>query len=116
MNYKKMYEKLHPHVLIAKYNGKEVGYLIGYDGGNCFGDGKIFVLKTIAVLEEYRGLKIAGSMVSTLGNIAYDLGYRKVIGGLIFSENISYKLVEKYGGKQVSSYILYEKSISWEHS
>lgn len=111
MNYKQMYEKLHPDVLIAEYNGKEVGYLIGYDGGNCFNEGKTFVLKTIAVLEQYRGLKIAGAMVSTMGNMAYNLGYRQVIGGLIFSENVSYKLVEKYGGNSISNYALYEKVI-----
>ena len=107
--YKKMYEELKPEVLIAEYDGKNVGYLIGFDGKNCIRDEKVFVFKTIVVLKEYRKLNIASSMVAKMGNSAYKKDYRKVIGGLIFSENVSFKLIEKYGGNIVSRYALFQK-------
>lgn len=109
-NYRKMYEILKPDVLIAEYKGEEVGFLIGYSGRECKEE-KTYVFKTIAVKKDFRGLKIAGAMVSTLGNVLYNLGYRFVIGGLIYSENISYKLIKKYGGKIVSEYSLYQKIV-----
>lgn len=110
-NYKKMYEALKPDVLIAEYNGEEVGFLIGYGSEDCKKEGKTYVFKTIAVKKDFRKLKIGGAMVSTLGNLVYDLGYKFIIGGLIYSENVSYKLTKKYGGMIVSEYSLYQKMV-----
>lgn len=89
-------------------NNKLIGYILGYPTR----DDKYFVMKTIAVDENYRGEKIGANLFFTLTNKALDNGYKKILPALVYEKNISNYLFKKYENvKCDSEYILFSKEL-----
>lgn len=90
-------------------NNKLIGYILGYPTR----DNKYFVMKTIAVDENYRGEKIGANLFFTLTNKAFDNGYKKILPALVYEKNISNYLFKKYENvKCESEYILFSKELN----
>lgn len=106
-----LYSLLKPTICVAEYNGKIIGFLMGYDGGLCKNNEKTFIMKTLAVQKDFRCNGLGFELYKRVANVAYENGYRKLIGALIYEENNSYKITKKYTGEIVSKYVLFEKKI-----
>jgi len=105
--FSKLYEPLLPmidsdFVLIAYVDDVPCGFVFAV------GVGDVFILKSIAVLPEYRKLGIGNTLMSRVLLAAREKGFKTAIGALIIDGNISHHMVEKYGAKKIREYTLYE--------
>lgn len=109
--YLKMFSLLQPIVCVAEHNNEIIGFMLGFDGNNCFRDKQCFVMKTIAVKKEFRGQKIGNELFKRVVNKAEKQNYTHIIGALIYQDNISKNLVKHYDEEIVSEYVLLEKDV-----
>lgn len=104
--YKGIYHLLKPKIIVAEKDQNIIGFLLGYDGG-IENNKKVFIMKTIAVASQYRNKEIGSQLYIRLTNKVKQLGYQKILGALIYSKNVSSKIVDKYNSNIVSEYALY---------
>jgi len=108
--FSKLYEPLLPmvdgdFVLIAYVDDMPCGFMFA------IGIGDIFILKSIAVLPEYRKFGIGNSLINKVLLAAKEKGYKTAIGALIIDGNISRHMLEKYGAKKIREYTLYQLEV-----
>ena len=89
------------YIALAYVDNKPVGFIFSYVFNNAL------VLKTMAVLPEYRSLGIGAGLINHVCTVAKENGVKKAIGALISSGNHSGKIVSKYGSKVFREYTLY---------
>ncbi|CAN5637993.1 hypothetical protein BH10CHL1_BH10CHL1_50680 [soil metagenome] len=68
------------------------------------------IVKTVGVLPELSGLGVGGLLVARCQAAAYTLGYRHVIHALMFEDNISRKISERYA-RVMRRYTLFGKDL-----
>ena len=103
----KLYEPILPmvdsdFVLIAYVDGVPCGFMFSVNWGD------IFILKTIAVLPEYRKLGIGRVLMNKVLLAAQGKGFKTAIGALIIDGNVSRDMVLRYGAEKIREYTLYE--------
>ena len=88
--------------IIAEVNDAPAGFVFS------FAVGDTLIIKTIAVLPEYRSSKSVGAkMISHVLAAGRRKGAKTAIGALIAEGNNSLKLALKYGSEQIREYTLY---------
>ena len=108
--FRKLYEPLLPmidsdFVLTAYVDDVPCGFMFA------IGVGDVFILKSIAVLSEYRKFGIGNALINKVLLSAQEKGFRTAIGALIIDGNISHHMVEKYGAKKIREYTLYQLEV-----
>jgi len=103
----KLYEPILPmvdsdFVLIAYIDGVPCGFMFSV------GLGDVFILKTIAVLPEYRKFGIGRVLMNKALLAAQEKGFKTAIGALIIDGNVSHDMVLRYGAEKIREYTLYE--------
>lgn len=91
----------HDFILIAEVAHKAVGFLFA------FAYERTLILKTIAVLPEYRSIGIGGRLINEALVKAEKMGIKTGIGALFIEGNTSGKIVAHYGGEIFREYSLY---------
>ena len=71
-----------------------------------------FIIKTIATHPELMGQGIAGTLTQKVMENAKALGFSNVIHALIFAENASLKISNKYSQENLRRYALYSKNLA----
>ncbi len=112
----KQYLKLidNDFILIAEKNGKEIGFIFCIPNGNELktqGKVKTLIIKTIAVLPEYRNLAIGNVMLSNIAKIAKKRGFEDWIFAFMHSTNTSQKMAKRNKAEVIREYALYRKEI-----
>ncbi len=70
-----------------------------------------FIIKTIATDPEFMGQGLAGTLTQLVMQKAKKLGFKNVIHALIYSDNASLKLSNKYSETLLRRYALFSKSL-----
>ena len=110
--YLDLFNKLKPDILVAEKDNQIIGFLLGFYAENYIVGKKTYVMKTIAVKSNFRGLGIGNELYKRLGNRVFTAGCTKIIGALIYQDNCSYKIATKYENTEIlSEYALYEKDL-----
>ncbi|MCL2019512.1 MAG: GNAT family N-acetyltransferase [Oscillospiraceae bacterium] len=91
-------------VIIAYKNNTPCGFMFS------LGFGDLFILKTIAVLPEYRKFGIGKTLMNKVIVNAQNKGFKTAIGALISEGNVSEDMVARYGAVKIREYTLYEYS------
>jgi len=105
----KLYQPLLPMideslVLFADIQGKTAGFLFSFPAG------ERLILKTIAVLPEFRGAGVGTALVNQALITGQEKGLKVAIAALMSANNYSQNIVSKYGGKNFREYTLYALS------
>lgn len=87
--------------VIAEVNGVPVGFLFSLAVGDKL------ILKTMAVLPEYRSKSIGAKLINHVLVAAQRKGAKVAIAALIAQGNNSHKITSKYGSEQIREYTLY---------
>ncbi|MDL2305756.1 GNAT family N-acetyltransferase [Bacteroides sp. OttesenSCG-928-D19] len=88
-------------VVIAEVDNDPVGFLFS------FAVGDQLIMKTIAVLPEYRNRGIGAQMFHHILLAGKRKNLRTVIAALIAEDNHSHQIVSKYGSEKIREYTLY---------
>jgi GNAT superfamily N-acetyltransferase len=88
-------------VCVAEIEGIAAGFIFSFVSQNRL------ILKTMAVLPEYRQNGIGTALIGHVLAIALSKGITAAIGALIAEGNNSYKIVSKYGGEIIREYTVY---------
>ena len=91
----------HDFILVAEVDRKAVGFLFA------FVYQEILILKTIAVLPEYRSIGIGRRLINATLVKGEKMGIEVGIGALFIEGNTSGKIVANYGGEIFREYTLY---------
>ncbi|MCL2058962.1 MAG: GNAT family N-acetyltransferase [Oscillospiraceae bacterium] len=87
--------------IIAEIGGKPAGFMFSYVSG-----GRL-ILKTIAVLPDFRGRGVGAAMVGQVVQAGRAKGLRTAIAALIAEGNNSFNIISKYGSDKIREYTLY---------
>lgn len=88
-------------VVIAEINQQPVGFMFA------FAVSKRLILKTMAVLPEFRSHGIGGQLINQVLVAGQKKGLTKAIAALMADDNHSHKIVSKYGSEKIREYTLY---------
>jgi GNAT superfamily N-acetyltransferase len=105
--FKAIYAKMIPIieedlVVIAEVNGLPVGFIFAFDGGD-----KKLILKSMAVLNDYRRMRIGADLIHYVLWSGAKKGFHTAIAALMRDDNHSRKIVEKYGSEKIREYTVY---------
>lgn len=104
--YKSMLSKVDRELLcIAEYKGEPAGFLFALQAGDTV------IMKTIAVLPKFQGLRIGSKLYNHVAARASAKGCKKAIAALISEENNSKKIPKKYSSEKIRGYSLYGKNL-----
>jgi len=117
-NFKKQYYAYKDYlvselILLAFNDDKPIGFVFlipDYNEMKTKGKVETIIAKTIAVLPEYRRIKLGSAMLKEAYRNSVDLGFKDVIVALVYDENVSANLIDKefdYNRK----YTLYIKNL-----
>jgi len=88
-------------VVIAEVENTPVGFMFSFAAGDRL------ILKTMAVLPEYRSLGIGAKMFHHILFAGQGKGLQTAIAALIAEGNHSHKIASKYGSEKIREYTLY---------
>jgi len=91
----------HDFILVAEMDHKAVGFLLAFVAN------EILIVKTVAVMPEYRFAGIGGMIINAALVKAEKLGIKTSIAALMAEDNTSRKAATRYGGKIFREYTLY---------
>jgi len=104
--FNKLYQPMLPMidkelVVIAEVDKTPVGFMFTFIGNDTQ------ILKTMAVLPEYRSRGIGAKLINHVLLAGQKKGAKTAIAALMSDGNNSNKIVSKYGGEQIREYTLY---------
>ena len=85
-------------ILLAFHNDKPIGFVFlipDYNEMKTKGKVETIIAKTIAVLPEYRRIKLGSAMLKDAYRRSVKLGFKDVIVALVYDENVSANLIDK---------------------
>jgi len=105
-NFKMLYSPLLPMidrelVIVAEAEGSPVGFMFS------FAAGENLILKSMAVLPEFRSSGIGAKMMNHVLLAGQRKGLKTAIAALIADGNNSHKIISRYGSKKIREYTLY---------
>jgi len=92
-------------VVFAEKDGKTAGFMFS------FAAGELLILKTIAVLPEFRGFGIGTALMNSVLISGQKKGLKTAIAALMSEENYSQSIVGKYGSEKFREYTLYSLEV-----
>lgn len=102
-------------ILIAEKDRKEIGFAFCIPDFNEIKEkGKVetIIMKTVAVLPEYREYAIGNVLFKKIANIAQNKGFKKWIFAFMYSNNSSQKMAKRNKTEKIREYVLYGKEIT----
>ncbi|MDR0315102.1 MAG: GNAT family N-acetyltransferase [Oscillospiraceae bacterium] len=106
----KLYQPLLPMLdeelmIFAVKDGKTAGFIF------TFLSGENLILKTMAVLPEFRSSGIGAALMNHVLMTGQEKGLRTAVAALMSEENYSQRIVGKYGSKKFREYTLYSLEV-----
>jgi len=92
--------------IIAEIDGIPAGFIFSFMHGDNL------VLKSMAVLPQYRGCGVGARLINAVLRAAQQKGAKTAIAALMADGNNSYKIVEKYESEKIREYTLYALEVS----
>lgn len=91
--------------VIAEVDDIPAGFVFSFIHQN------VLILKTIAVLPEYRRMGIGSQMVESVLSAAKDKGFNTAVAALIADDNASHNLISRYESRKIREYTLYSLEV-----